>query len=513
MSEFDPNSGDYKHLQHGPPPPPEGFWQKVLYYYQRLRVKARFYLHKVIPAVSKEDRGKVQIHLREESEPDFDYFVLVFLSCTIATFGLLIDSPATIIGAMLVAPLMSPILGIGLASIRGDTKLLSNALKALLQGAVLAILLSTFITWVNAQLPFVSLQDIPYEVDVRTRPSPIDLGVAMAGGLAATFALVQPHLSAALPGVAIATALMPPLCAVGVGIALGDWHVAGGAFLLFLTNAVTIAAASIILFYVLGFNPSKREGKGLIPRSLWISFGLTLVLMVPLALQSYDFVLSATFNRQLNEVVKEEVESIGAEFVTYRWREDTIDDETVLVIDLDVQVTEAMAFASSVELQQRISERLDRTVQLKVNQVIAAQLNPLNPPTKTPTATLGPSPTLTSTSEPPTLTATASITPTFTATVTSTATATLTPTPGAAILSNTYSTGTYLRAQPDGAELVFIKEGERLKILYGYEIVKGWVWVEVEDAQGRVGWVQLFFLSTLTPTAQPPVTVTSTVLP
>lgn len=164
------------------------------------------------------------MQLRESSAPDFDYFVLVFLSCMIATFGLLIDSAATIIGAMLVAPLMSPILGIGLASIRGDTFLLRNAAVALIRGAILAIVLSAVLTRINDWLPFTTLQELPAEVMARIKPSPIDLGVALAGGLAAAFALAQPELSAALPGVAIATALMPPLCEVGVGFILAFCH-------------------------------------------------------------------------------------------------------------------------------------------------------------------------------------------------------------------------------------------------------------------------------------------------
>ena len=100
MAELGPNGENNKYLQNGPPAVPEEFLEKVLYYLQRLRVKVRFYIRKVIPAVRREDRGKVQVNLRDESQPDFDYFVLVFLSCTIATFGLLIDSPATIIGVL-----------------------------------------------------------------------------------------------------------------------------------------------------------------------------------------------------------------------------------------------------------------------------------------------------------------------------------------------------------------------------------------------------------------------------
>lgn len=148
----------------------------------KTRVRALFLWRKVLPPPDRETRAEVQLFLRDQSEPDFDYFVMVLLSCTIATFGLLIDSAATIIGAMLVAPLMSPILGLGLASIRGDTLLLRNAATALARGAVLAILLSAIITWINSQLPFISLLEIPAEVLARTRPTPIDLGVALAGG-------------------------------------------------------------------------------------------------------------------------------------------------------------------------------------------------------------------------------------------------------------------------------------------------------------------------------------------
>ncbi len=99
------------------------FREKLAYYFSRARLRFRFYARRLMPPVTKTRVADVQMQLRDSSTPDFDYFVLVFLSCTIATFGLLIDSAATIIGAMLVAPLMSPILGIGLASIRGDTNL------------------------------------------------------------------------------------------------------------------------------------------------------------------------------------------------------------------------------------------------------------------------------------------------------------------------------------------------------------------------------------------------------
>lgn len=457
----------------------------------RLRVRTLFLWRKMLPPPDRERRAEVQLQLREASTPDFDYFVLVVLSCMIATFGLLIDSAATIIGAMLVAPLMSPILGLGLASIRGDTTLLRNAASALFRGALLAVFFAIFITWSNSHLPFISLQELPTEVLARTRPSPIDLGVALAGGLAATFALVQPNLSAALPGVAIATALMPPLCVIGIGIALGDWDVARGATLLFITNAVTIAASAIALFFALGFSPRRKPGEGLLPRSLVISTVLTVILLAPLGYQSYQFVQQAQRTTLINEVVRKEVAKIAdVELVSM---DSQLSGET-LEIDITLRTFERLNYEDSVALREAIDVQLQQPVELRINQVIAALLDPRIPPTQTPTIVVS-----------ATSTATGTVTGTATTTLTATPspTATFTPTPAYLELDNTFGQGgVYLRQLPEGPTIAFLALGSQLRQLSGYVILDGWVWIEVRDAGGRVGWIPQFYtnLVTLTPT-------------
>ena len=175
-------------------------------------------LAKLTRRLSPERQMEVLEELAQTSSPGFDYYLLVILSCTIATFGLITNSVAVIIGAMLVAPLMSPILGLSIASVAGDRQLFERAVIALFRGVILAIALSAALSWVAQMLPFDALKEIPSEVLSRTHPSPYDLVIALAGGAAAAYALAQPQLSAALPGVAIATALMPPLCTVGIGI-------------------------------------------------------------------------------------------------------------------------------------------------------------------------------------------------------------------------------------------------------------------------------------------------------
>lgn len=440
------------------------------------------------------------MRLREASHPGFDFFLLVILSCTIATMGLLVDSVAIIIGAMLVAPLMSPILGLGMASITGDGHLLRDSITGIIQGALVAVVVSFLWTWLNSYLPFILMEEIPAEVMSRTNPSPIDLTVAVAGGIAAAYALAQPHLSAALPGVAIATALMPPLCTIGVGLGFDRLDLAGGAGLLFVTNSVAIAFGATFVFFVLGFGPKPILETNRPPRSLIFAAFLTIGLLVPLTYISLDFVRQATEAREIRQVVSEEVDKIlDAELVNFEVSE----QEGTVSMTLTIRTPRPLFYQDSVDLQEAIAGRLQKPVDLVVNSVIASRHDPKVPPTLTPTATLGPSPTSTSTATPTrTATPTPTQTPTDTPTPTATSTPTNTATPSLGRVAQTLGRGLRLRQFPEGPIIGTLREGDPLTILYGIEIVNGVVWIEVRDDDGRLGWVPQMFtmVVTLTPT-------------
>lgn len=485
-----------------------------------LRVRILHAWRRVAPRISRERRGEVRVLLRDSSHPDFDFFLLVLLSSVIATMGLLTDSAAVIIGAMLVAPLMSPIIGLGLASITGDSKLLRDATAALLRGAILSVLVSFLIAWINLHLPFIALQieELPGEVLSRTQPSPLDLGIALAGGLAAAFAMAMPNISAALPGVAIATALMPPLCSVGIGLAFNRMDIAGGASLLFLTNSVTIAFAATLVFFTLGFSPRNQVGSRKLPRSLQVSALLTVALLIPLTYYSVQFVQDASEGRMIGAIVEEKVEEIqGAELVEWRLnRSGNQQGGTTLHLDITLRRVQPMRYEDGRDLQSAIGSTLEEEgllgpqddVQVIVNQVLTARLDPLDPPTFTPTATQtatatpGPSPTATRT---PTPTRTKTPTPTHTSTPTwtptATATPTRTPTPAQAHISNVVMPGLRLRQWPGGPIIATLQMDSTLTVLYGRQVLDGLVWVEVRDPEGRLGWVPELYLSLITPTA------------
>ncbi len=414
-----------------PPPAPVSLRSRLLFLFGRL-----------VKPVSLERRAEVHVQLRESSHPDFAFFIMVVLSSVIATLGLVANSPAVIIGAMLVAPLMSPIIGLGLASMTGDARLFRDATVALLQGAALAVVISALLALVNRALPFVSLQELPVEVLARTHPNPNDLLIALAGGMAASYALALPQLSAALPGVAIATALMPPLCTIGIGIALGRADIAGGAFLLFITNAITIAFAGMLIFFVLGFAPRARNGSGL-PQQLVISAVLTLVLLVPLSVLSVRFFQQATANRQINQVVLEEVNKLGAQLADLQ----TTESGETLDLVISVRSPRALSYQDVVDLQRNMAVRLQRPVSIIVNQVLAAQLDPLIPPTQTPTPT------------PVTVTPTVTASPTSTPTATATSTPQPTATPATARLSGTGGRAVDLLQSPGGPAIGKLKPG------------------------------------------------------
>jgi uncharacterized hydrophobic protein (TIGR00271 family) len=452
-------------------------------------------INHLVHPLSAIERKEVLADIAAQASPGFDFFLLVVLSCSIATLGLVTNSPAVIIGAMLLAPLMSPIIGIGLASIIGDDKLIRSSVLALLIGAVLAILLSFLMTLVNRFLPFVALQELPAEVLARIRPTPIDLGIALAGGLAAAYAMTRPNLSAALPGVAIATALMPPLCTVGIGIALLRWDVAGGASLLFLTNAVTIAFASALVFFLRGFSAEVRRTGQRLPRSLVLSAILVVVLLVPLSYYSVKFFRNAAENRLINTVVAQEVGKLGdVQLVNL----EVVHRDGSLDMVITIRTNVALDYNEVVALQKAIVDGLNRPVSLKLDQVIAEELDPLVPPTPTmtrlPTSTFTPGPS-------PTATASPTMTPTTTPTMT--ATSTLTPTPAVAKVMRTALPALQLYQFPGGPVIGQLLPGQVLKVLYGRQEYNGLVWIEVMDQDGRNGWIPEVYLVQVTLTPVP----------
>lgn len=210
-----------------------------------------------IPQLDRESRVALVERVQTSSNWNFDFIALICLSTCIAALGLVRNQAAVVIGAMLVAPLMTPLAASGLALVQGNGALIKSSLKSVLFGFLLAYAIGVI---VGVCFPLGVEDSIPPELVARTSPGIVDLLVALVGGVAAAYAMSRPHLSSALPGVAIAAALVPPIATSGIMLAWGEWAFSRGSVLLFLTNIVAIVLGTAISLRLVGIRDAHHHG-------------------------------------------------------------------------------------------------------------------------------------------------------------------------------------------------------------------------------------------------------------
>jgi hypothetical protein len=236
------------------------------------------------------------------------------------------------------------------------------------------------------------LEELPSEVTSRTHPTLFDLVVALAGGAAGAYALAQPNLSATLPGVAIATALMPPLCVAGIGLSQGRGDVSVGSLLLFLANLVAILFASSLIFTLIGFGPIRgTRNEQTLPHALLISSLLMVIVTAPLVGFMFQIAGDAGDNLAIRTTLGQELSkaSPGSRLAGFvkTWQEDH------LLIEATVRSPGEISRSSALELQRQLASKLRKKVAVKLLVVPVTLLDPLAPPPETPTPTAsGPTP-------------------------------------------------------------------------------------------------------------------------
>ena len=233
---------------------------------------------------------------------------ILFAAIVIASVGLNVNSIPVIIGAMLISPLMSPIFGFGMGLGTNDTQLLLRSLKNLGVMFVISLIASTLYFLVT---PLET--DNPTELLARTNPSIYDVMIAFFGGVAGILELSRKEKGTVLSGVAIATALMPPLCTVGYGIAKLNWHYAGGALYLFFINCVFIALATFLAVKFLRFPLAEEQDKR--SRRKIVSYVLLiLVVLVPSVFSGFNIVRENRFSTEASHFVKEN-QTVGGTYI------------------------------------------------------------------------------------------------------------------------------------------------------------------------------------------------------
>lgn len=299
----------------------------------------------LLPRATTEEFEELFKVLRDNAVITWPYMVMMVLSTLIASFGLFGDSSPVIIGAMILAPIIAPIVSFSMGMVRYDVSMLKKGVGTIIAGTLISL---AFAAAVSIIIP---LKIMTPEIQARLSPTLLDMGIAVASGIAAAYAHAKEEIAKSLAGVAIAVALVPPLAVAGIGIGWMDWEVFSGAFLLYLTNLAGIILFAGLTFLLLGFAPFKRAKMGLV---------YTLIIVVLVAVP-----LSLSFNRIIQEAkITRALEGTTIDEVVLR--DVKIRFGKPLVVSLKLVGAESMSPEKVQEIKSKIEERIKMPVALEV---------------------------------------------------------------------------------------------------------------------------------------------------
>lgn len=216
--------------------------------------------HPSIFSLTAEQRRKTIDQLLDVSLLTPDYVLTLAMSVTIVAVGLLMDSASVIIGGMVVAPLLSPIMTLAMGVVLADFRLLSKALRTLGISVAVVILLAILLTL------FYPSSGMNGEILERSRASLSHFIIAVASGILASFAFARPDTSSRLTGIAVSVALLPPIATTGVGIAFTNWSLTSGSLTIFVLNLMGIVFSAVIIFSLMGFYNSRRDAEKILKK-------------------------------------------------------------------------------------------------------------------------------------------------------------------------------------------------------------------------------------------------------
>jgi uncharacterized hydrophobic protein (TIGR00271 family) len=347
----------------GPDPLAIGVMRRARPLTTRVRDHLEDWFDMRVPQLARQERIALFDRLESGSRWDFDFLALMSLATVIAALGLIQNSTAVVIGAMLVAPLMTPLIASGLALVQGNLRLMRQALRSVGYGFVLAVgigMLSGLCAPVH---------ELTSELAARGSPNLLDLGIAFFSGVAAAYALARPGLSAALPGVAIAAALVPPLATVGISLAFGETANALGAALLFATNIIVIVLGAAFAFHACGVHGSMENGRSILwsRRATLLLIVVAAGLAVPLAsvvvsraIEHYSAIhITTELEQELEDTLAQEA---GADLIATH----IMMRQEPPVIQFTIQAPNTPAQSTIDELASHLSKALETQVRVRI---------------------------------------------------------------------------------------------------------------------------------------------------
>lgn len=299
-----------------------------------------------------------------EADITLGYLLILTLANLIALCGLLINSVPVIIGAMLISPLMGPFLSFGFSFITGDSSLWAKSSRKIIAGVLLTILVAALASYISP------LNEVTPEIAARTKPNVFDLLIAfLAGTTGASAICTKKNYLTIVPGVAIATAVIPPLSVTGFGLGSGNFTIAAGAFFLFFTNFVAIVLSTCLIVYLYGFRPrmtGEEDVKKLRRRLVFLS-SVLVVISIPLIYTLYQGVAEINLKKAVEASLKQQFnKEERLHLSTYRFHELV---GGMLEIHAVVNTVKYMKDSDLELAKQKLESNLKRKVKLVVGQI------------------------------------------------------------------------------------------------------------------------------------------------
>jgi uncharacterized hydrophobic protein (TIGR00271 family) len=289
--------------------------------------------------------------LRDDASIDVIYVVLMLLSTVLATTGLYLNSASVIIGAMLLAPLMSPIVSLAMGVLRQDVPMMKHSISKIVLGILLALATAAVMTLLFTYKP------VTGEMEARLSPTVLDLIVAIAAGIAGAYTKSHKEILQSLAGVAIAVALVPPLAVAGIGLGRLDPEFFGQAFLLFSTNLVGIVLAATFTFRLLGYSPAVKSKKG-----ISVVILLFFLISIPLYL-SYNQIVKT---KDMEQSWKEERFLVHGKYLIIKKARLSQSSE-IDILTIDILAREHPTRSDLAELKRKISYHFSDELVIRAN--------------------------------------------------------------------------------------------------------------------------------------------------
>ncbi|MEO1466773.1 MAG: TIGR00341 family protein [Cyanobacteria bacterium J06629_2] len=291
-------------------------------------------------------------NLWRASVPSLSFYFLLGLSGVIATLGLLANSVAIIIGAMIIAPLIGPITGIAYSTTVANRRLLRRSFLTLATGVIFTVFISFLVAWA------IGLESVTPEILARTNPTLLDLVIALAAGAAGAFANTRRRIADALPGVAIAVALVPPLSVVGIGLALRNSTLAFGASVLFITNLTGIIFSGVVILLLQSYGSVKRAKQGLI-----FSVTMLVILGIPLGLSLKGLIVENNVIYSVNQIVRNQATAFDNSDI----RSIEVVSREPILVEIEVAATpDSLNRDRLMQVKTELAAKLNEPVQLEV---------------------------------------------------------------------------------------------------------------------------------------------------